>query len=179
MSKEMLSEKLKEDQGFGPESPPIVTETNKGKRERLMVVFLIAVGIGILVLASIFLLPYVNSLGGNILGGRSSAITYSGSAALEATTPLPSSFIATDAKGDVIKNGDSIARSEQLTLTGYSNTQYSTEMLCTVDMLPVYCDGGPIIIPELPAGKHTITIMEPSNGGETMVRVFSWVNISS
>jgi hypothetical protein len=176
MSKEMLSRKLSE--GLAPESPPTVIETNEQKRQGLILVCLIAVGVVIVPVASIVLLPYVKSLEGNVFGGVSSITTDSGNDALDATTALGASFIATDAKGDVIKNGDSVARSEQLTLTGYSDRPYSTKMLCTVDMLPVYCDGGPIIIPGLPAGKHTITIMEPSNGGETMVRVFSWVNIS-
>jgi hypothetical protein len=178
MSKEMLPRKLSE--GLAPESSPTVIETNEQKRQGLILVCLIAVGVVIVPVASIVLLPYVKSLEGNVFGGvSSSGTTDSGIDALEATTTaLGASFIATDAKGDVIKNGDSVARLEQLTLTGYSDSPYSTKMLCTVDMLPVYCDGGPIIIPGLPAGKHTITIMEPSNGGETMVRVFSWVNIS-
>jgi hypothetical protein len=176
MSKEMLSRKLSE--GLTPESSPTVIETNEQKRQGLILVCLIAVGVVIVPVASIILLPYVKSLEGNVFGGISSGTTDSGIDALDATTALEASFIATDAKGDVIKNGDSVARSEQLILTGYSDSPYSTKMLCTVDMLPVYCDGGPIIIPGLPAGKHTITIMEPSSGGETMVRVFSWVNIS-
>ena len=58
----MLPEKLSGNQGLRSESLPIVTGTNKAKREKLKVVFLMAVGIGILVLASIFLLPHVNSL---------------------------------------------------------------------------------------------------------------------
>ena len=170
----MLPEKLSE--GLALESAPTVIEINKEKRQGLILLCLIAVGVVIVPVASIVLLPYVNSLEGNIFGGVSS--TNSGNDAFEATTALGASFIATDAKGDVIKNGDSVARSEQLTLTGYSDSLYSTKMLCTVDMLPVYCDGGPITIPGLPAGKHTITIMEPSSG-ETVVRVFSWRNISS
>jgi hypothetical protein len=175
MSKEMLPRKLSE--GLAPESPPTVIETNEEKRQGLLLVCLIAIGVVIVPVANIVLLPYVKSFEGNVFGSVSSA-TDSGNDALEATTALGASFIATDAKGDVIKNGDSVARSEQLTLTGYSDSPYSTKMLCTVDMLPVYCDGGPITIPGLPAGKHTFTIMEPSSG-ETIVRVFSWRNISS
>ena len=171
MSKEMLPRKLSE--GLAPESRPTVTQTNEAKRQGLILVCLIAVGVVIVPVVSIVLLPYVKSLEDKVFGGISST-TDSGNDALEATTALGASFIATDAKGDVIKNGDSVARSEQLTLTGYSDSPYSTKMLCTVDMLPLYCDGGPITVPSLPAGKHTITIMEPSSGGETIVRVFSW-----
>jgi hypothetical protein len=176
MSKEMLPRKLSE--VLASESPPTVIETNEEKRRGLILVCLIAVGVVVVPVVSVVLLPYVNSLEGNVFGGVSST-TDSSNDAFDATTALGASFIATDAKGDVIENGDSVARSEQLTLTGYSDSPYSTKMLCTVDMLPVYCNGGPITIPGLPAGKHTITIMEPSSGGETIVRVFSWVNISS
>lgn len=171
----MFPRKLTE--GLAPESPPIVIETNKKKRQGLILVCLMAVGVVIVPVASIVLLPYVNSLEGNIFGGVSS-ITDSGNDAFKATTALGASFKATDAKGDVIENNDGVARSEQITLTGYSDGLYSTKMLCTIDMLPVYCDGSPIAISGLPAGKHTFTIMEPSSG-ETIVRVFSWRNISS
>jgi hypothetical protein len=136
-----------------------------------------AVGVVIVPVASIVLLPYVNSLEGNIFGGISSTAD-SANDAFEATTALGASFKAIDAKGDVIENNDSVARSEQITLTGYSDSVYSTKMLCTIDMLSLYCDGSPIAISSLPDGKHTFTIMEPSSG-ETIVRVFSWSNISS
>ena len=171
----MLPEKLSK--GLGPESPPIVTETNKEKRQGLILVCLIAVGVVIVPVASIVLLPYVNSLGGNIFGSASST-TDSGNDAFEATTGLAASFKAIDAKGDVIENNDGVARSEQITLTGYSDSPYSTKMLCTIDMLPLYCDGSPIAISGLPAGKHTFTIMEPSSG-ETIIHIFSWRNNSS
>jgi hypothetical protein len=175
MSKEMLPKKLSE--GLAPESLPTVIETNKEKRQGLILVCLMAVGVVIVPVASIVLLPYVNSLEGNIFGGVSS-ITDSANDAFEATTPLGASFKAIDAKGDVIENNDGVARSEQITLTGYSDSVYSTKMLCTIDMLSLYCDGSPIAISGLPAGKHTFTIMEPSTG-ETIVRLFSWRNISS
>ena len=125
-------------------------------------------------MATIVLLPYVNSLEGNIFDGvSSSSTTDSGNHAFEATTTaLGASFKAIDAKGDVIENNDGVARSEQITLTGYSDSLYSTKMLCTIDMLSLYCDGSPIAISGLPDGKHTFTIMEPSSG-ETTVRVFS------
>jgi hypothetical protein len=176
MSKEMLPEKLSRDLGLGPEPLPLVIETNKGKRERLIVVFLMAVGIGILVLTSIVLLPHLNSLGSGVLGGVRST-TDSDSGVLEATTALASSFKATDGKGNVIDISDGVTLLEEITISGYSDSKYSTKMLCTIDMLPVYCDGSPIDISGLPAGKHTFTIMEPSSG-ETIVRVFSWRNIS-
>jgi hypothetical protein len=60
MLPEKLSNDQSSDQGLGPESIPIVIETNEGKRERSLVVFLVAIGIGILVLTTIVLLPYVS-----------------------------------------------------------------------------------------------------------------------
>jgi hypothetical protein len=175
MSTEILPEKLNE--GLDPELPPTVIETNKEKRQGLILVCLIAVGVVIVPLATIVLLPYVKTLEGNIFAGVTRT-TDSNNDAFEATTALGASFKATDAKGDVIENNDSVARSDRITLTGYSDSLYSTRMLCTIDTLPVYCDGSPVAISGLPAGKHTFTIMEPSSG-ETIVRTFSWRNISS
>jgi hypothetical protein len=171
MSKEMVGEKLSGDQGPGPESPPIVTETNKGKREGLILVFLTAVGIGILVLASVFLLPYVSSLGGSILGGTSSTTTYSGSAVPEASADLPPSFIATDGGGNEISDG--VATSGQITISGYSDSAYSTELRCSIDTLPVYCNGSPITITGLPHGTHKFSIAE-TGSDETVVLVLNW-----
>jgi hypothetical protein len=176
MSKEMLPRKLGE--GLASESLPTIIETNREKRQGLILVCLIAFGVVIVPLASIVLLPYVNSLEDNIFDGVSSSTTNSGNDAFEATTALGASFKAIDAKGDVIENNEGIARSEQITLTGYSDSVYSTKMLCTIDMLSLYCDGSPIAISGLPAGEHTFIIMEPSSG-QTIVRVFSWRNISS
>lgn len=177
MSKGILPEKLSRDHGLGPESLPVVIETNEGKREGLLVVFLMAVGIGILVLASIFLLPYVNSLGGSILGSMSST-TDGSSSAVEATAALAPSFIATDAIGNVIDISNGVARSEQITISGYSDSRYSTKLHCSIDGLPVYCDGSPITISGLPHGEHRFSVVEPSSA-ETIIRVFSWKNLSS
>lgn len=178
MSKEILPEKLSRDHGLGPESLPVVIETNKGKREGLLVVFLMAVGIGILVSASIFLLPYVNSLGGSILGSMSSTADSGSSSVVEATAALAPSFIATDAIGNVIDISNGVARSEQITISGYSDSRYSTKLHCSIDGLPVYCDGSPITISGLPHGEHRFSVLEPSSA-ETIIRVFSWKNLSS
>ncbi len=176
MSEEVLPRKLGE--GLVPESSPTVIETNKQKREGLILVCLVAVGVVIVPVASIVILPYVKSLEGDIFGSIRSSTTDSGTDAFETTTALGASFKAIDAKGNVLVNNAGVARSEQITLTGYSDSLYSTKMLCTIDMLPLYCDGGPVTISGLPAGKHTFTIMEPSSG-ETIARVFSWRNILS
>jgi hypothetical protein len=177
MSKEMPGEKLNGVQGPGPESVPIVTETREGKREGLRVVFLVAVGVGILVLASIFLLPYVNSLRGSIPAGMSST-TDSGSGALEVTGTLEPSFKAIDGKGNVIEE-NGVSESAKITITGYSDSGYDARLQCSIDSFNVYCkDGGPISMSPLHAGKHTFTIIEHSSG-ETIVRDFSWNTIAS
>jgi hypothetical protein len=69
MSEEVFPRKLGE--GLVPESSPTVIETNKQKREGLILVCLVAVGVVIVPVASIVLLPYVMSLEGNIFGSIS------------------------------------------------------------------------------------------------------------
>jgi hypothetical protein len=177
MSKEMLGKKLNGVQGPSPESVPIVTETKKGKREGLGVVFLVSVGIGILVMASIFLLPYVNSLRGSLPGGMSST-TDSGSGALEVTGTLEPSFKAIDGEGNVIEE-NGVTKSDWISITGYSDSEYDPRLQCSIDSLHINCsDGGPISMSPLHAGKHTFTIIEHSSG-ETLVRGFSWNIIAS
>jgi len=173
MSKEMLSRKLGGDERLGPKSPPIVTETNKEKREGPGLVFLIAGGVVILAVASIVLLPYVNSLKGNIFSGVSST-TDSGSDAVEATTALAASFKATDGKGIVIED-NGVTKSAEMTITGYSDSSYSTELSCLIDGSQyAYCSGSNSVkLSGLPPGEHTFTVVEPLSDG-TRVQSFSW-----
>jgi hypothetical protein len=187
MSKEMLPEKLSRDQSndqsLGPESLPIVIENNEGKRERSLVVFLVALGIGILVLTTIVLLPYVNSFGGNIFGSVSSNSTATtttttttttdrGDSVAKPTTALPASFKAIAGNGNVIEE-NGVTKSDWITITGYSDSQYDPSLQCSIDSLHIYCsDSREIGLSDLPIGKHTFTVVEPSNG-ETIVRAFS------
>jgi hypothetical protein len=188
MSKEMLPEKLSRDQsndqGLGPESLPIVIENNEGKRERSLVVFLVALGIGILVLTTIVLLPYVNSFRGNIFGSVSSSITATtittdrGDSVAKPTTALPASFKAIDGNGNVIEE-NGVTKSASIHITGYSDSEYDPRLQCSIDSFHIYCsDSGDIGLSGLHAGKHTFTVIEPSNG-ETIVRGFSWESIAS
>jgi hypothetical protein len=110
------------------------------------------------------------------LGGRSSS-TDSGSAALKVTAAMSLSFEARDAEGNVIHINNGLGRSEQITISGYSDIGYSTKLRCSIDTLPVYCDGSPITISGLPHGKHKFSIAE-TGSAETVVRVFNWENIS-
>jgi hypothetical protein len=172
MSKEMLPEKLSMNQAVGRESLPIVQQTKKSRREGKMIFLLMAAGIGILLLAGIFLLPYANSLRDNIFGVSSNS-PHMSSDITASTAPLASTFKAIDADGIEIDTKNGAARSDQITLSGYSDSRYSTKLHCLIDTLPLYCDGGPIEILGLPDGNHEFRIMEPGSAG-SVVRVFSW-----
>jgi hypothetical protein len=175
MSKEMLPRELSAQKDFGRE-PPIVIETKEGKGKGPSVFLLLAVGVGILALAAISLLPYLNPFGGNIIGSISSSSISgnSGENVVKETAALSASFKAIDGKGNVIENSNNgISRSEQITISGYSDSEYSTKLRCSIDSLPAYCDGSPVTISGLPPGLHTFTVEEPS-GGETIVRAFNW-----
>jgi hypothetical protein len=171
MSKKMLSRKLGADEGLGPESPTIVTETNKEKREGLKLIFPIAGGIVILLVASLVLMPYVNSLGDNIFSGLSST-TDSSNDAVQATTALAASFKATDGKGTVIEE-NGVTKSAEMTITGYSDSSFSTKLRCSIDSLPAYCSGSPVTLSGLPPGEHVFTVIEPVSDKIT-VQSFSW-----
>ena len=107
----MLRKKLGGDQGLRPDSAPIVIGTIKNRREGLLLVLLIAVGVGLLALTTIVLLPYVNSPRANIFGGvGSSSTTDSGSGGIEARSTLTPSFKVTDANGNVIQISNGLAK---------------------------------------------------------------------
>ena len=174
----MLPEKLSTDESLEPESLPIIKDTNKGKREGLIVVFLMAAGVGIVVSASILLLllPSLNPLVDSVFSSKST-ITDSASATLQASDTLAPSFKAIDGGGNEIGISNGVARSEQISISGYSDVGYSTELECWIDTLPVYCDGSPIIVAGLPDGVHEVRIVEPGSDG-TKVSVFDWTTTS-
>ncbi len=173
MSKKMLSKKLGADEGIGSESSPIVTKTNKEKRDGLKLVILIAGGIVILVIASFVLMPYVKTLEGNIFSGVSDA-TENGKGAVEVATALASSFKATDGKGTFIEDND-VTKSDEMTITGYSDGSFSTELSCLIDGSQyVYCSGSnPVALSGLPPGEHTFTVVQPS-GDKIKASSFGW-----
>jgi hypothetical protein len=167
---------------FWPWITPIVIETEKEKKRGGLAILLIAIGVGILALAGIALLIYVNSFGGNIFGGvsgsSSTAATDSGDSVAKPTTALIDSFKAIDGKGNVIEE-NGVTKSDEITITGYSDSEYDARLQCSIDSLHIYCNGsGEVSISGLPTGKHTFTVVEPSNG-ETIVRAFSWNIIPS
>lgn len=71
-----------------------------------------------------------------------------------------------------------VTSSERMTISDYSDSRYGTKLRCSINLLPIYCDGSPVGMPDLPPGKHTFKI-EDRSGGETIVRVFSWTQIPS
>lgn len=172
----MLPAKMGRDQGLGPESLPVVTESKKGKREGLIVVLSMAVGIGILISASIFVLPYLSSLRGSILGSTDS-ITDSPSASLETTAILSPSFKAIDGKGNMVGSNIGVARSDQITISGYSDDTYNSELRCYIDNQPVYCKGSPITFSGIPDGDHELHIVELDKS-DPVVSVFKWTTLS-
>jgi hypothetical protein len=183
MSKEMLQRKSSEAQGFGPELPPIVIETEKVKKRGGLAVLLITVGIGILALTGTALLIYVNSFSGNIFGGVSGSSTTttttdSGDSLAKPTAALPASFKATDGEGNVIED-NGVTKSDWIIIRGYSDSEYNPGRQCSIDSFHIYCnDSGEVGLSDLHAGKHTFTVIEPSNG-ETIVRAFSWMSLPS
>jgi hypothetical protein len=179
MSKEMLPGKLSVNQAVSVESPPITVEKKKKKRGKggRLLLFLMAVGLGAVVLTSITVLAPVSFYGyvespGSI--NDDSGNRGDGVAAIP--TALAASFKAIDGKGNVIED-NGVTTSHAITLTGYSDTEYDPRLQCSIDSLHIYCsETDEISISGLHTGKHTFTVVESSNG-ETIVRDFSW-NIS-
>lgn len=122
----------------------------------------------IAVLAPVSFYHDVNSLGSN--SDRSN----------NAATPstLPASFKAVDAKRNIIENNTGVNESEMIVISGYSDSTYSTKLRCSVDLVPMYCDGSPFALFRSPPGKHTFTIEEPG-AGTMIVRSFSWTESPS
>jgi hypothetical protein len=172
MSKEILPGKLSANRAVSAEST-IVVEEKKKRRGGGLLLFLMAVGLGAVALASISSLApvafygYVGSPGsigddsGN--GGNGAAVI---------PTALAASATAKDGNGALI--GDNgLTKSDEMTITGYSDSSYSTVLSCSIDSLPVYCSGSPVTVSGLPAGEHTFTIAEPSSH-EITAQSFSW-----
>jgi hypothetical protein len=181
MSKEMLPGKSSPNPAGGMESTIVVEEKKReeGGVGRLPL-FLIAVGLGAVVLISISVLApvsfysYVESPGsvkdsGN--GDRGDGVA----AAAAIPTGLAPSAKATDGNGIVIQN-NGVTKSGTMTITGHSDSKYDVGLQCWIDSLPLYCSSDSVTVSGLPSGEHRITIVEPSSG-ETIVRAFSW-NIS-
>jgi hypothetical protein len=169
MSKEILPGKLSANRTASAES--LIVDEKKKTGRRGLLLFLMAVGLGAIALSSIIVLApvtFYDRVGspGSIDGGRSDG---------DATIPsalAASSATATDGKGTVI--GDNgMTKSAEMTITGYSDSSYSTKLHCSIDSLPAYCSGSPVTLSGLPPGEHVFTVIEPVSDKIT-VQSFSW-----
>ena len=84
-----------------------------------------------------------------------------------------SSATAMDDKGTVIED-NGLTKSAGMAITGYSYSNYSTELRCSIDSLPTYCSGSPVTLSGLPPGGHVFTIVEPVSD-EITVQSFGWI----
>src|SRR5215207_2359282 len=176
MSNEILPGKLSANRAVSAESP-IVVEKKKEKKKRAggLLLFLMAVGLGAVALGSITL-PAPVAFYGYV--GSPGSIDDSGNRGDGAVIPtaLAASATAIDGDGAVIEH-NGLTKSGEMTISGYSDSRYSTKLHCSIDTLPVYCDGSPITIAGLPSDEHRFSVVEPSSA-EPIVHVFSWKNIT-
>ena len=174
MSNEILPGKLSANRSVGAESPFVMKEKKENKKRRGgLPLFLLAVGLGAVALASITLLApvafygHVDSSPGSI---DDTSKTADDAAVL--TSALTASATARDGEGTVIGN-NGLTKSGEMTIAGYSGSNYSTELHCAIDSLPAYCSGSPITFSGLPPGEHVFTKVESINDQIT-VQYFGW-----
>src|SRR5215216_5317162 len=173
MSNEIQLGKLSANRTVDAESPIVVEKKKeKKKRQGSLLLFLMAVGLGAVALTSVTLLApvafygYIDSPGGIADSGSR------GDGAAVITSALAASATATDGKGTVIEN-NGLTKSGEMTIAGYLDSSYSTDLNCAIDNLPAYCSGNPITFSGLPPGEHVFTIVEPMRD-EITVQYFSW-----
>jgi hypothetical protein len=173
MSNEILAGKLSANRAVSAESP-IVVEKKKHRKKGAgsLLLFIMAIGLGAVAVGSITLLAPtafyspVDSPGSiDDSGSRSNGVAV-------IPTALAASATATDGKGTVIEAND-LTKSSVITITGYSDSSYSTELRCSIDSLPTYCSGSPVTLSGLPPGEHVFTMVEPIHD-EITVHSFGW-----
>jgi hypothetical protein len=178
MSNEILLGKLSANRTVDVESPIVAekkTEKKKKRQGSLLLLFLMAIGLGsavaltsVTLLAPVAFYGHVDSRGGIDDSGSSRG---DGPAVIPAA--LADSATATDGKGTVIE-ANGLTKSGEMTMTGYSGSSYSAELRCSIDSLPVHCSGSPLTLSGLPPGDHVLTMTEPLHDKIT-VKSFSWV----
>lgn len=155
---------------------PVVREKKKDKKKRArgLPLFLLAVGLGVVAVGSITLLApvafydHVDSPGS--IDDNSGSSRGDGAAVITGALAAPAT--ATDGKGTVIEN-NGLTKSGEMTIAGYSDVSYSTELRCAIDNLPAYCSGNPVTFSGLPPGEHVFTVVESINDKIT-VQYFGW-----
>ena len=174
MSNEILPGKLSANRSVIVELPVVREKKNK-KRRGGQPLFLLGVGLGAVALASITLLAPVAFYDHVDSPGSIDDTSSRGDAAAIITSALAASATATDGKGTVIEN-NGLTESDEMTIAGYSDGSYGTELHCAIDNLPAYCSGSPVTFSGLPPGEHVFTIVESIND-QTAAQYFGW-NIS-
>ena len=145
MTKESLPGKLSANRAVSAGSPFVVEEKKEKKRRGSLSMFLLAVGVGV-VAAGIITLVAPIAFYGHV--DRPGSIDDSGSrsdGAAVIPTALAASATATDGKGTVIK-ANGLTKSADMTITGYSDSRFSTELRCLIDSQPMYCSGSPVTL---------------------------------
>jgi hypothetical protein len=173
MSNEILPGKLSANRAVSAESP-IVVEKKKHRKKGPggLLLFLMAVGLGAVAVGSITLLGPVAFYGHvDSPGSIDDSGSRSNSAAV-IPTALAASATATDGEGTMIE-ANGLTKSTVMTISGYSDSIYSTELRCSIDSEPAYCSGSPVVLSGLPIGKHVFTIAEPVHD-EITVHSFGW-----
>jgi hypothetical protein len=171
MSNEILPGKLSANRTVSARSPIVVEE--KKKRPGGLLLFLMAVGLGAVALTSVTLLAPVAFYGHvDSPGGIDSSGSRGDDDAAVITGALAASATATDGKGTVIEN-NGLTKSGEMTIAGYLDSSYSTEVHCAINSLPTFCSGRPVTLSGLPPGEHVFTTVEPINDQIT-VQYFSW-----
>jgi hypothetical protein len=174
VSNEILPGKLSTNRAVSARSPIVMEKKKENKKRRGgLPLFLLAVGLGVVAAGSITLVAPVAFYGhvdspGSIGDDTSSR----GDGAAVITSALGASAIATDGKGTVIEN-NGLTKSGEMTIAGYSDSSYSTELHCGIDSLPLYCSGSPVTISGLPPGEHVFSMVESINDQIT-VQYFGW-----
>jgi hypothetical protein len=173
MSNEIQLGKLSANRTADVESPT-VGEKKKEKKKRPggLLLFLMAVGLGAVALTSITLLSPVAFYGRVDSPGSIDSSSSQGNGAALIPTALGASAAATDGKGVAIE-ANGLTKSADVTIAGYSDSSYSTELSCSIDLLPTYCSGSPVTLSGLPPGEHVFTLVEPVRD-EITVQSFSW-----
>jgi hypothetical protein len=172
MSNEILPGKLSANRTVSVEPPIVVHEKKKERGRRGLLLFLTAVGLGAVAMTSMTLLAPVTFYGHVDSPGSIDDGGNRGNIAAIPTALAASSATATDGKGTVIED-NGMTKSAEMTITGYSDSSYSTELRCSIDSLPAYCSGSPVTISGLPLGEHVFTVVEPISDKIT-VQSFSW-----
>jgi hypothetical protein len=126
--------------GYGLEGP-LQEEKRESKRAGTRV--LTAIGVGAAAIAILSIVAATLPAVGHVESGN---VSTKASAASEA---VPSHLSAKVIGSSVITISDY-----------YKSGGYNTSLQCLADSIPIYCDGGPVIIQGFPSGIHTFSVME-------------------